>query len=82
MDPTPLTCSNCQAVTTQSGQTVWVCEACGFENQAVAQPVPADTGAAPTAPPAGVSPTTDMGTTPPPPPDETGGQPPSGTPAA
>ncbi len=28
----PISCVNCQAVTTSDGQTVWVCERCGTEN--------------------------------------------------
>ena len=29
MDPKPVSCINCQAVTTNDGRTVWVCEQCG-----------------------------------------------------
>lgn len=32
MDPKPITCTNCQAVTTNDGRTIWVCEDCGEEN--------------------------------------------------
>jgi hypothetical protein len=35
-----LSCKNCQAVTTNDGRTVWVCEQCGTENPA--QPVTPD----------------------------------------
>jgi hypothetical protein len=37
----PVSCVNCQAVTTADGKTVWVCERCGEENQATAGESPA-----------------------------------------
>lgn len=35
----PLMCTNCQAVTTADGKTLWVCENCGTDNHPVAAPV-------------------------------------------
>lgn len=62
MDQTQVSCSNCHAVTTNDGKTVWVCEQCGTENKpvdvAAAQAVVNDAvAAAPVAPTAPVTPT-------------------------
>jgi len=65
LDQTPVTCSNCHAVTTNDGKTVWVCEQCATENKpvdvAAAQAAVSDAAgampAAPTAPAAPVTPT-------------------------
>ena len=56
MDQTQVNCSNCHAVTTNDGKTVWVCEQCGNENKpvdvAAAQAVVNDAvAAAPVVPP-------------------------------
>lgn len=34
----PVSCVNCQAITTNDGRTVWVCEQCGTENTVTAAP--------------------------------------------
>jgi len=35
-DQAQVKCTNCQAVTTHDGKTVWVCEQCNSENQPTA----------------------------------------------
>jgi Tfp pilus assembly major pilin PilA len=38
-DDNKVSCVNCQAVTTNDGRTVWVCEQCGTENPTLAPDV-------------------------------------------
>ena len=64
MDQSQVSCSNCHAVTTNDGKTVWVCEQCGTENksvdvaaaQAVVSDAAAAAGAVPAAPAAPAAP--------------------------
>jgi hypothetical protein len=63
LDQNQTSCTNCHAVTTQDGKTVWVCENCGTQNQpddvvatvaptqAPVEPVAQETQAAPIMPP-------------------------------
>jgi hypothetical protein len=53
----PVACTNCQAVTTADGKTLWVCENCSTENHPAVEtaPVVADAPEAPITPDAALA---------------------------